>query len=137
MVREWIYNNISKPQYGNGDPEKVVLVGHSAGGLHIGTNLYAGGDPTNIAIGVVSDPLYPPIAGVVYLSAPFSLQVDLRRKVLSEYYETENVEKILSLTPAGLIEGIQEGSPLLDPKKLPSLIVLVQYDPYVQSFFSM
>ncbi|KAF9058912.1 hypothetical protein BDP27DRAFT_1372058 [Rhodocollybia butyracea] len=63
--REWIYNNIHKPEYGNGAPEKVVFIGHSAGGMHLATNIY-------YVAGDALTPLVPPLAGVVYISVPFS-----------------------------------------------------------------
>jgi prenylcysteine alpha-carboxyl methylesterase len=43
LAREWIYNNISSPKYGQGSPNKVILFGHSSGGAHIAANLYAAG----------------------------------------------------------------------------------------------
>ncbi|KAF9070952.1 Alpha/Beta hydrolase protein [Rhodocollybia butyracea] len=125
LVREWIYNNISKSEYGNGDPERVVLAGHSAGGLHIATNLYAAGDPDRQS----RDPLFPPLAGVIYLSTPFGFAslLEFRRPALIGYYEEE--ERIRVVCPVGLLETLPEGSPVLDPKILPTLIVAGQYDP--------
>lgn len=46
LVREWIYNNISRPEFGNGSVDKVVLLGHSSGGAHVAMNLYAAGKCT-------------------------------------------------------------------------------------------
>ena len=48
MIREWIYSNISALEYGQGSVDKVVLLGHSAGGAHVAMNLYAAG--TNISL---------------------------------------------------------------------------------------
>lgn len=45
LVREWIYENISKDMYGNGSVQKVFLFGHSSGGAHICMNLFAAGKP--------------------------------------------------------------------------------------------
>ena len=42
-AREWIYDNIHKAEHGYGDPNRVVLLGHSSGGAHIAMNLYAAG----------------------------------------------------------------------------------------------
>lgn len=44
MAREWVYANIGSADFGHGCPEKVVLFGHSSGGAHIATNLYAAGE---------------------------------------------------------------------------------------------
>ncbi|KAJ4469490.1 Alpha/Beta hydrolase protein [Lentinula edodes] len=113
MAREWVYHNISKQQSGNGDPEKVVLVGSSVGGLHIATNIYLA-DHSNVN----SKPVFPPIAGIVYLSTPFS-------------FDTTPEDR---QTAVGLIEALSASSLVLDPRKLPCLIVLAQYDPYVITF---
>ncbi|CAI7640871.1 unnamed protein product [Penicillium pancosmium] len=43
LAREWVFNNIAAVKYGLGSPNKVVLLGHSSGGAHIATNLYAAG----------------------------------------------------------------------------------------------
>ena len=43
LAREWIYNNIAAEKYGKGSVNKVILFGHSSGGAHIATNLYAAG----------------------------------------------------------------------------------------------
>lgn len=43
LAREWVFQNIEAAKYGRGSPEKVVLLGHSSGGAHIATNLYAAG----------------------------------------------------------------------------------------------
>ncbi|KAF5392247.1 hypothetical protein D9757_001535 [Collybiopsis confluens] len=129
MLRDWIYQNISKPEHGGGNPEKVVLVGHSAGGLHIATNIYAAGDPTSRT----SDPLSPPVAGVVYLSTPFSFNStpDARRSMLKAYYGADEGDQLDSRAPVGLIEAIpkEKDSAVFDPKRLPTLIVVTQYDP--------
>lgn len=43
LAREWVYENISKAQFGSGSVEKVFLFGHSSGGAHVAMNLYAAG----------------------------------------------------------------------------------------------
>ncbi|KAF9066344.1 Alpha/Beta hydrolase protein [Rhodocollybia butyracea] len=117
-TREWIYNNIHKPEYGNGDPEKVVFIGHSAGGMHLATNIY-------YAAGDALTPLVPPLAGVVYISVPFSYDTSPknRKGAVRAYYETEDDKRIHSLAPIGLIEASPSESSVLDPKKLPCLFV--------------
>ncbi|KIK62577.1 hypothetical protein GYMLUDRAFT_72778 [Collybiopsis luxurians FD-317 M1] len=127
MVREWIYNNISKSEYGSGDPEKVVLIGHSAGGFHIATNIYAAGDPSRSG----QDALVPPVAGIVHLSPPFTFGKgpNERRPVVKAYYGTDDVDEVRKHTPVGLIEGLPKDSPVLNPVELPTLILVAQYDP--------
>lgn len=44
LAREWVFHNIAAPKYGQGSPEKVILLGHSSGGAHIAMNLYAAGE---------------------------------------------------------------------------------------------
>lgn len=131
MAREWVYHNISKQQSGNGDPEKVVLVGSSVGGLHIATNVYLA-DHSNVNY----KPVFPPIAGIVYLSTPFSFDTtpEDRQTALRAYYETEDAKEIYEHSPVGLIEALSASSLVLDPRKFPCLIVLAQYDPYVITF---
>lgn len=43
LIREWVHENISKSEYGNGSAQKVVLFGHSSGGAHLCMNLFAAG----------------------------------------------------------------------------------------------
>jgi acetyl esterase/lipase len=42
-AREWVHDHVGKSQYGRGDRNRVVLLGHSSGGAHIAMNLYAQG----------------------------------------------------------------------------------------------
>jgi acetyl esterase/lipase len=88
-ARDWIYANISDPKYGKGDAEKVILMGHSSGGAHIAMNLYSSGDPKRGG----KDEIWPPVAGVVYLSTPFWFDMNkpVRKRVLEEYFGSDNV----------------------------------------------
>lgn len=43
LAREWVFENISKSEFGRGSVEKVFLLGHSSGGAHVAMNLYAAG----------------------------------------------------------------------------------------------
>ena len=45
LVREWIYENITAPKYGQGSVQKVFLFGHSSGGAHVCMDLFAEGKP--------------------------------------------------------------------------------------------
>ncbi|KAJ4480101.1 Alpha/Beta hydrolase protein [Lentinula aciculospora] len=129
MAREWVYHNISKTEFGNGDPKKVVLVGQSAGSLHIATNIYLS-NPDSIKS--ESEVVFPPIAGIVYISTPFTFDSSApehNQTALRAYYNTEDIEEIHEFAPVGLMEILPTNSPLLDPRKLPCLIILAQYDP--------
>ncbi|KAJ3913270.1 Alpha/Beta hydrolase protein [Lentinula edodes] len=157
-AREWVYHNISKAEFGEGDPEKVVLVGHSAGGLHLATNLYLyppeprpKPKPQKYPVQPESfkeistsshppPPPPPPIAGIVFISTPFEFDSDTFspmpphntqfQTALKAYYGTQHLDEVHELSPIGLMmEKIPDGSPLLDPRKLPCLVVLAQYDP--------
>lgn len=44
LAREWIHENVSSEKFGSGSVDKVVLFGHSSGGAHIASNVYAAGE---------------------------------------------------------------------------------------------
>lgn len=81
LAREWIYEHISADKFGNGAVNKVVLFGHSSGGAHIAMNLY----------GSSSEAVFPPVAGVIYLSVPFwyDRTRPIRQKILQRYYGSD------------------------------------------------
>ena len=81
LVREWIYDNIAADRFGRGSVDKVVLFGHSSGGAHIAMNLY--GSPNKV---------FPPVAGVMYLSVPFwyDRTRPIRKKILQTYYGSDS-----------------------------------------------
>lgn len=87
LAREWIYQNIASEKYGSGSVNKVVLFGHSSGGAHIAMNLYAAGDPSRAS----SKEVFPPVAGVIYLSVPFwyNRTRPIRQKILQRYYSSD------------------------------------------------
>jgi acetyl esterase/lipase len=128
LAREWIYQNIASNQYGNGSVDKVVLFGHSSGGAHIASNLYAAGDPKTVP----KTALFPPVAGVMYFSTPFWFDNTrpIRKKILQQYFGSDaedvwGVSLILfgkspatdgmvqPVSPLGLFRGIPDNSPLL------------------------
>ncbi|KAJ6563608.1 Alpha/Beta hydrolase protein [Mycena vulgaris] len=129
LVREWVHANIAQTEYGHGDAGKVVFIGQSSGASHIATNLYAAGDSTK----PVRDPLHPPLAGVVYLSAPFFFDASKARRAqtLCEYYGSDDPAVVLPLSPAGLLSSLPADSPVLNPRVLPTLMLVAQYDPCV------
>lgn len=88
LCREWVYSNISK--YSNASPTKVVLFGHSSGGAHIASNLYAAGDPDRKP----AQPVFPPVAGVAYFSVPFWFDRTrpIRQRTLRQYFGSDAEE---------------------------------------------
>lgn len=107
---------------------KVVIIGQSAGGSHIATNLYARGDP-NRAKG--SDALSPPLAGVAYLSTPFSFDHTKARRAqtLREYYGSDQPEEWKDRCPLGLFQALPKNDIALSPRRLPTLLTVGELDP--------
>lgn len=131
LVREWVYKNISKSEYGTGSTDKVVLVGQSAGGAHIATNLYQAGDPVRATRSPGSaDRAIPPLAGVAYLSAPFSFDHTKARRAqtLREYYGSDDPQVWEPVSPLGLLKKMPPGNATLDAKLCPTLITVGEFD---------
>lgn len=81
---QWIQANIS--QHG-GDPDKVVALGQSAGGLHLATALFLGKlDPSP----------KPLLRGAVLLSAPFTTDSSdpSRADVLKDWFQTAHLFEV-------------------------------------------
>lgn len=126
LAREWIYNNISDNKFGQGSPNKVVLWGHSSGGAHIAMNLYAAGDSSR----PTQDPLFPPVAGVIYFSTPFwyDNKRPIRARTLKQYYGSEEQEAWEHKCALGLLKKIPDSSPLLDSSLVPTYIGIVKWE---------
>ncbi|GKZ35529.1 hypothetical protein AbraIFM66950_006191 [Aspergillus brasiliensis] len=126
VAREWIYHNIAKEKYGRGSPEKVVLLGHSSGGAHIAMNLYAAGDPNRTP----DVPLFPPVAGVIYLSVPFwfDRRKPVRQRVIRHYYGSDAEEVWGPRSALGLFKALPDDSPLLNSELLPVYIGTVKWE---------
>lgn len=126
-VREWVHANIASQEYGSGSPSQVVLVGQSAGGSHIATNLYSRGDSARAA----KEAQDPPVAGVAYLSAPFYFDhLKARRaQTLREYYGSDQPEDWKDRSPVGLLQHLRPGDAALVAKKLPTMLLVGEYDP--------
>lgn len=127
-----MYNHISSEEYGSGDASRVILVGQSAGGAHVATNLYAAGDPSRSATSSSSeDKIHPPVAGVAYLSVPFYFDHTKARRAqtLREYYGSDKVEEWESRSPLGLFKRLSAEIEALHAFKLPTFICLGQLDP--------
>ncbi|GAQ44844.1 alpha/beta hydrolase [Aspergillus tubingensis] len=126
LAREWIFENIAKQKYGRGSPEKVILLGHSSGGAHIAMNLYAAGDPKRES----KVPLFPPVAGVIYLSVPFwfDRRKPVRQRVIRHYYGSDAEEVWGPVSALGLFRNLPDDSPLLDSEHLPVYIGSVKWE---------
>lgn len=133
LVRQWIHNNISDTQHGSGDPSKVFLVGQSAGGAHVATNLYSSGDSTRSSTSSQrsASRITPPVKGVAYLSVPFYFDNTKARRAqtLREYYGSDSVEQWEAMSPLGLFKRLPETDKTLHAFNLPVLICLGQLDP--------
>ncbi|KAJ9157264.1 Alpha/beta-hydrolase [Pleurostoma richardsiae] len=126
LVREWIFSNIAAEKFGRGSLDKVVLFGHSSGGAHIMSNLCAAGDPSRPA----KDPLFPPVAGVILLDAPFwfDREKPLRQRIIRQYYGSDAEAVWGPLCPLGLFQALPEDSPVLDSAKLPIYVGSVKWE---------
>ncbi|KAJ7761962.1 alpha/beta-hydrolase [Mycena maculata] len=126
LTREWVFKNITSEEFGRGDPNQVVIFGHSSGGAHVVSNLYAAGDPARPAV----DPLSPPVAGLALFSVPwwFDMGQPTRRKIIGQYYGTDVEEKWEPFSPLGLFKRIPADSPLTNPNVLPILLGSVKYE---------
>lgn len=126
LAREWIFNNITSERYGQGSVEKVLLFGHSSGGAHIAMNLYAAGDPKRIP----KEAIFPPVAGVMYLSVPFWFDRNkpVRRRVIGQYFGSDEEEVWGPLCPLGLFKRLPKESPLLDSDTVPTYIGSVKWE---------
>ncbi|KAL4783699.1 alpha/beta-hydrolase [Aspergillus varians] len=126
LAREWIYENISAPKFGRGSVDNVFLFGHSSGGAHVAMNLYAGGDagrPTK-------NPLFPPVAGVMYLDVPFwyDRRKPVRQKVIRSYYGSDAEETWGPKSALGLFKALPEDSPALDSRNIPVYLGSVEWE---------
>ncbi|KAB8252749.1 alpha/beta-hydrolase [Aspergillus flavus] len=124
-----IFHNIAVPKYGQGSPDKVILLGHSSGGAHIAMSLYAAGDPKRTPKALI----FLPVAGVFYLSVPFwfDRKKPVRQKSFAIIWigRGRSLGGILQpLSPLGLFQSLSKGSPLLDPERLPAYIGSVKWE---------
>ncbi|KAL4879449.1 Alpha/Beta hydrolase protein [Aspergillus karnatakaensis] len=110
MAREWIYKYIGDERFGCGDAERVVLLGHSSGGAHVAMNLYAG-EPA----GEQTKPLFPPVAGVIYLSVPFwyDRTKPARQRTIRSYYGSDAEDVWGPKSGLGLFQALPDVSPIL------------------------
>ncbi|KKK12046.1 hypothetical protein P175DRAFT_0514389 [Aspergillus ochraceoroseus IBT 24754] len=126
LVREWIYNNIFHEKFGKGSVNKVILLGHSSGGAHIASNLYAAGDPGRKSQNAV----FPPVAGIMYFSVPFwfDRRKPLRQKTIRSYFGSDEEEVWGPKCALGLFRGLPDDSPLLDVNKYPVYLGSVKWE---------
>ncbi|KAF2712811.1 alpha/beta-hydrolase [Pleomassaria siparia CBS 279.74] len=104
LARQWIYDNIAAERFGRGSVDKVLLFGHSSGGAHIAMNLY--GSPRKV---------FPPVAGVMYLSVPFwyDRTRPIRQRILQIYYGSDAEEIWGPRSAIGLFQRLPDDSPWL------------------------
>ncbi|KAL3482148.1 Alpha/Beta hydrolase protein [Aspergillus californicus] len=126
LAREWIYEHISASKYGSGCREKVILLGSSSGGAHIAMNVYAAGDPERIP----KMPLFPPVAGMIYLSVPFwyDRRKPVRQKTIKSYYGSDAEDVWGPKSGLGLFKSLPDDSPLLDSQKIPVYLGSVEWE---------
>ncbi|CEJ57923.1 hypothetical protein PMG11_06598 [Penicillium brasilianum] len=89
-------------------------------------NLYAAGDPKRKPKALI----FPPVAGVIYLSVPFRFDrtKPRRQKIIHHYYGSDSEAVWGPLSPLGLFKCLPEGSPLLDSDQLPVYIGSVNWE---------
>ncbi|KAF2642452.1 alpha/beta-hydrolase [Massarina eburnea CBS 473.64] len=119
LVRQRIYDNIAAYKFGCGSVNKVVLLGHSSGGAHIAMHLYES-----------PNAIFPPVAGVMYLSVPFWYDQTrpIRQKILQTYYGSD-AEDIWGLKSAlGLTQRLPDYSPFLDSLQISVYIETVKWE---------
>ncbi|KAJ6062437.1 hypothetical protein N7499_011300 [Penicillium canescens] len=126
LAREWIYNHISSATYGYGSVDKVVLFGHSSGGAHVAMNLYSASD----IVGAPSRPLFPPVAGVIYLSVPFwyDRRKPMRQKTIRSYYGSDSEDVWGPKSALGLFQALPQNSPMINSQKIPVYLGSVEWE---------
>jgi triacylglycerol lipase len=106
----WLHANIAK--YG-GDPNAIFVIGHSAGGFHLGTYLY---EPT------VNGPNGPAIAGAIFLSGVIALDRAGPREAVTRGYYGDDKSRWASLDPYAKIDSYTG-------KRVPTFIINAALDP--------
>jgi triacylglycerol lipase len=111
LMAKWLKANIA--QYG-GDPNAIFMIGHSAGGTHLGTYLYdAGSQPAD----------GPEIAGAIFLSPAVDVPPPggPREPVVRQYFG-EDPAKWRERAPVGLVEAYKG-------RRVPTFLVTAEFDP--------
>ena len=97
-------------QYG-GNPNAIFVIGHSAGGYHLGTYLYDGKVNDNA----------PQIAGAIFLSGVIELDRNGPRVEVTRQYYGDDASKWPSMDPYARIDGYQG-------KRVPTFIINAELD---------
>ena len=105
---KWLHANIGK--YG-GNPNAIILIGHSAGGYHLGTYLY----DAKVNGGA------PQIAGAIFLSGVIELDRDGPRVEVTRQYYGDDKASWPSFDPYARIDSYKG-------KRVPSFIVNAELD---------
>lgn len=106
-VVAWLKANAGR--YG-GDPKRIFLMGHSAGGTHVATYIYH--EPIQPADG-------PGVAGAILFSGVYGISRGRREKVSRAYYGDDTAK-----WPA------RAAINLVDGRKVPTFVISAEFDPY-------
>jgi triacylglycerol lipase len=110
-MAKWLKANIA--QYG-GDPEAIFMIGHSAGGTHLGTYLYHEGVRSADGAPIAGAILLSPAVGVPPPGGP-------REQVVRQYFG-DDPAKWTERSPIGLVDAYKG-------RKVPTFIVTAEFDP--------
>jgi acetyl esterase len=104
----WLKKNIADM---NGDPERIFLVGHSAGATHVATYAY-------------NTKLHPPggpgVAGIVLMSGRYRLEIDVTDP------NSKNMQAYFGSDPAQYAD--RSALTHIGAAKVPAFVVIAQYD---------
>jgi acetyl esterase len=104
----WLKKNVADL---NGDPERIVLVGHSAGATHVATYAY-------------NAKLHPPggpgVAGIVLMSGRYRLEIDTKDP------NSRNMQAYFGSDPAQYAD--RSALTHIGGAKVPAFVVIAQYD---------
>ena len=106
---KWLHANIA--HYG-GNPDEIFVIGHSAGGFHLGTYLYDGKVNDNA----------PQIAGAIFLSGVVDSDREGPRVEVTRQYLGEDKSKWETMAPYARIDTYKG-------KRVPTFIINAQLDP--------
>jgi len=106
---KWLRTNVA--QYG-GNPDEIFVIGHSAGGYHLGTYLYDGKVNDNA----------PRIAGAIFLSGIIELDRDGPRVEVTRQYYGDDKATWAAQDPYSRIDSYKG-------KRVPTFIINAQLDP--------
>jgi acetyl esterase/lipase len=104
----WLHANVA--HYG-GNPNAIFVIGHSAGGYHLGTYLYDGKVNGNA----------PRIAGAIFLSGVIELDREGPRVEVTRQYYGDDASKWPALDPYARIDSYKG-------KRVPTFLINAEFD---------